>query len=199
MSEAESGASSIESAPPRPSPEDIRLIPESLGRDRLIPDMPGSAAVTSESLGLRSGVASNSSLPSRALNSKSLPVSGWSASMTLEGVSSKSLSESGCAGTSADEPTTGLWRIDVSPEVEDNVSWCPVSSAIKVTSESLGALFFSVSATRTSESLALLGLSGTSRTSESLGILPPCSIPMMTELEPEAGLGGSDRSSSKMS
>ena len=77
------GASSIESAPPRPRPEAIwRLIPESLGRDRLIPEKPGSAAVTSESLGSASGVASNSSLASSsALSSKSLPLSGWSASI----------------------------------------------------------------------------------------------------------------------
>src|SRR4029077_13364003 len=72
-----SGASSIESALPRPSPAPVwRLIPESLGRDRLIPESLGSEAVTSESLGLVSGVASNPSLGSSALSTKSLPESG---------------------------------------------------------------------------------------------------------------------------
>ena len=82
-------------ARPRFRPDAIcKLMPESLGLERLMPESPGSAAVTSESLGLAKGVASNSSEPSRALSSKSLPESGCKASMTLEGVSSKSLSDS---------------------------------------------------------------------------------------------------------
>ena len=106
ISSSESGASSIESAWPSPSPPPLwRLIPESLGRERLIPESLGSAAVTSESLALASGVASNSSLASSALSSKSLPESGWSASISsLDGFSSKSLSD-WLAGTSADEPS----------------------------------------------------------------------------------------------
>ena len=56
----------------------------------------GSDAVTSESLGLDIGVASNSSLASSALSSKSLPESGWRASISsLDGLSSKSLSDAG--------------------------------------------------------------------------------------------------------
>ena len=42
-------------------------------------------------------------------------------------------------------------------------------------------------------------VSGTSRTSESLGRLPEVGAPMMTELEPVTGLGGTVRSSSRMS
>ena len=115
MSSSLNGASSIESRVPSPSPLAAwRLIPESLGRERLIPERLGSAAVTSESLALASGVDSNSSLASSALNSKSLPESGWRASInSLEGFRSKSLSE-WLAGTSADEPSTGLERTDVS-------------------------------------------------------------------------------------
>ncbi len=104
-----------------------RLMPESLGRPRLMPESAGVEAVTSESLGERSGVESNSSLASMAESSKSLPLSGWSASMTLEGVSSKSLSESPGgfwpAETSADEPTIGLWRTAVSPALAAGKPW----------------------------------------------------------------------------
>ena len=65
-SSSSSGASSIESACERSNPPTPwRLIPESLGRARLIPEADGWAAVTSESLGPASGVASNSSLASR--------------------------------------------------------------------------------------------------------------------------------------
>ena len=73
---SDSGASSIESDCPSPSPAPVwRLIPESLGRERLIPESLGSAAVTSESLAFN-GVDSNSSLASSAESSKSLPESG---------------------------------------------------------------------------------------------------------------------------
>ena len=90
------------------------MIPESLGRDRLIPERFGSAAVTSESLPLDRGVDSNSSLPSRALSSKSLPESGWRASISsLEGFKSKSLDDSP-VGTSAEEPSKGDGLRDVS-------------------------------------------------------------------------------------
>ncbi len=89
------------------------MIPESLGRDRLMPETLGSAAVTSESLAF-SGVASNSSLASSAVSSKSLPESGWSASISsLEGFRSKSLSD-WLAGTSADDPRSGVERTLVS-------------------------------------------------------------------------------------
>ena len=178
-----------------------RLIPESLGRERLIPERSGSAAVTSESLG-RSGVDSNSSLASRALSSKSLPDSGWrTLTRSLEGLSSKSLSDS-AAGTSAEEPTSGLERTAVSPEPEAGARkpWSAVSSLMSVTSESLAALTSgSGEARRTSESLAPFTLSGTSRTSESLGSLPLDFMPMITELEPVTGLGGTERSSKRMS
>ena len=82
----------------------------------------GSDAVTSESLALDIGVASNSSLASSALSSKSLPESGWRASISsLDGLSSKSLSEA-AAGTSADEPKSGLTRTDVSLELPEPIT-----------------------------------------------------------------------------
>jgi hypothetical protein len=182
-------------------------MPESLGRPRLIPEREGSAAVTSESLGPRSGVASNSSLASRAESSKSLPDSGWRAPMTLEGVSSKSLSASrsglsGIVGTISDEPSDGAerapaWFEGVTGKASDDPGTGPRSSSeTSVTSESLGRRG-SIGESLTSESLALRPGSGIRRTSESVGCLPSWSIPMIVELE--LVRGGSDRSSTSTS
>src|SRR5271165_2227975 len=71
---------------------------------------------------------------------------------------------------------------------------------MRVTSESLGFLTSgSGEARRTSESLDPLTSSGTRWTSESLGSLPLDCMPMITELDPVTGLGGTERSSNRMS
>ena len=119
--------------------------------------------------------------------------------MTLEGVSSKSLSastsEEDPAATSAEEPSSGLCFTAVSPGAPlAGMPRVDGSSLTSVTSESLGT--FLAGDSRTSESLAPLTLSGTRRTSESLGSLPDECMPRMVELEFEAG---TDRSSSKTS
>ncbi|CAN5899051.1 hypothetical protein BH23PLA1_BH23PLA1_08520 [soil metagenome] len=114
------------------------------GRPRSIPEVDGSTPVTSESLGLGEGVASNSSsLPSRLDSSKSLPDSGCKASMTLEGLRSKSLLSSSSSWIpsgglstriSPEEPSgAGCWRVPVSI-----VSCDSGDSPTNDTSESLG-------------------------------------------------------------